>query len=80
MKPSKQLSLLAALLCAAAIQPALASPDASSGYERATPAQCDSVSFASGTPGNRAACRRIFARQTRPTVQSAPLTASDYGS
>jgi hypothetical protein len=80
MKPSKPLSLLAALLCAAATQSALASPDASSGREAAVAAQCDSVSFASGTPANRAACRRIFARQTRPTVQTSPLTASDYGS
>jgi hypothetical protein len=41
---------------------------------------CDSVSFATGTPQNRAACRRVFARDTRPSVQTAPLTASDYAS
>ncbi|MBN3763763.1 hypothetical protein [Burkholderia sp. Ac-20365] len=41
---------------------------------------CDSVSFATGTAQNRAACRRMFAREARPTVQTSPLTASDYAS
>jgi hypothetical protein len=81
MKPIKPLLLLGALLCAAATQSALASPAAaSSGQDQATPAQCDSVSFASDSPANRAACRRLFARQVRPTVQTSPLTASDFGS
>jgi hypothetical protein len=80
MKPFKPLLLLGALLGAAATQSALASPDVSSDYAKATMAQCDSVSFASGSPANRAACRRIFAREVRPTVQTSPLTASDFGS
>jgi hypothetical protein len=41
---------------------------------------CDSVSFATGSAQNRAACRRVFAREARPTVQTSPLTASDYAS
>jgi hypothetical protein len=80
MKPIKPLLLLGALFCAAAAQSALAAPDTSSDQGKAVVAQCDSVSFASGSPANRAACRRIFARQVRPNVQTSPLTASDFGS
>jgi hypothetical protein len=81
MKPSIQWFLLAASFGVAAAQPALAADSSPSpASSPAVTAQCDSVSFAAGTPQNRAACRRVFARQTRPTVQTSPLTASDYGS
>lgn len=44
------------------------------------PAQCDSASFAAGSAKNRQLCRKEFARAARPTVQTAPLSASDYAS
>ncbi|OLL32698.1 hypothetical protein BTH42_05605 [Burkholderia sp. SRS-W-2-2016] len=75
---------MAALCGFAAAQPVLAAADASPETAGSAPstlsAQCDSVSFATGTRQNRAACRRIFARQIRPTVQTSPQTAADFGS
>ncbi|MFT4069763.1 hypothetical protein [Paraburkholderia sp.] len=83
MKSSKQWFVLTALLAAVATQPVLAAASDVSPQTAASPdvaPQCDSVSFATGSPRNRAACRRIFAREARPTVQTSPLTASDFGS
>ncbi|WP_109480470.1 hypothetical protein [Paraburkholderia sp. C35] len=77
-KPFALTLLLAASAAnASTLQPA--SPAAGHSGNGAT-AMCDSVSFATGSAQNRAACRRLFAREARPTVQTSPLTASDYAS
>ena len=77
----KPLGLTYMLLCGAAnagtIQPA---GDTSIHPAAGRALLCDSESFATGSAQNRAACRRVFAREARPTVQTSPLTASDYAS
>ncbi|AUT57488.1 hypothetical protein [Paraburkholderia caribensis] len=81
MKIFKPLALTLLLLSGAASAgtlPSTSNPDSSPGDSRTL--ACDSVSFATGTAQNRAACRRVFAREARPTVQTSPLTASDYAS
>lgn len=60
----------AAVFQTAAAQPVEKSPTVS------TP-QCDSVSFANGTAENRAACRRVYARDMRSTARL-PQWAVDY--
>ncbi len=54
------------------------SVQSTNGAQAQTP-QCDSASFAAGSSANRAACRRMFARELRPSVQNSPQTAADYG-
>lgn len=81
MKIFKPLALTLLLLSGAASAGTLPStnvPGSTPGVTRVL--ACDSVSFATGTAQNRAACRRMFAREARPSVQTAPLTASDYAS
>ncbi|MEM5340674.1 hypothetical protein [Paraburkholderia azotifigens] len=77
----KPLVLISALLCGAAhAGTILPAGDTSNHSANDRALLCDSVSFATGSAQNRAACRRVFAREARPTVQTAPLTASDYAS
>ncbi|MHB9836978.1 hypothetical protein Q8F57_019280 [Paraburkholderia terrae] len=81
MKIFKPLALTLLLLSGAASAgtlPSTGNPGSNPGDSRLL--ACDSVSFAAGTAQNRAACRRVFAREARPTVQTSPLTASDYAS
>jgi hypothetical protein len=81
MNVLKPLVLLSALSCGAASAGTLP-PAGNSSTQTANghTVSCDSVSFATGSAQNRAACRRLFAREARPSVQTAPLTASDYAS
>lgn len=77
----KPVALTLMLLCGAANAGTLQSNGNSANHRmNGSAAQCDSVTFATGTPQNRAVCRRIFAREARPNVQTSPLTASDYAS
>ena len=77
-----KLAMLASVLaCGAAHAGTLTSTDGGAPQTASVKTQqCDSVSVATGGAKNRQACRREFARAARPTVQSAPLTASDYAS
>ncbi|BDC43545.1 hypothetical protein PTKU15_68420 [Paraburkholderia terrae] len=81
MKMFKPVGLTLLLLSGAASAGTLPSTDNLGSNSRdSRMLACDSVSFATGTAQNRAACRRMFAREARPTVQTSPLTASDYAS
>ncbi|WP_321814059.1 MULTISPECIES: hypothetical protein [unclassified Paraburkholderia] len=81
MKFLKLAVLATAVLCGAAHASTLTTAD-NSGQQLAhlKVQQCDSASFATGGAKNRQACRREFAREARPTVQTAPQSASDYAS
>jgi hypothetical protein len=73
--------LATAVVCGAAHASTLTTADSSDQQVAQLKApQCDSVSFATSGAKNRKACRREFAREARPTVQTAPLSASDYAS
>ncbi|MBN3756572.1 hypothetical protein G3N95_26800 [Paraburkholderia sp. Tr-20389] len=81
MNVFKLLALTSMLVCGAANAGTLQATEhpasvPSNGYV----VQCDPVSFATGSAQNRATCRREFAREARPNVQTSPLTASDYAS
>jgi hypothetical protein len=81
MISSKECAPLVALLGSAAAQAALgavsdASPQAAP--SAAVAPQCDSVSFATGTPQNRAACRRVFARQVHFALPRHKMNAACY--
>jgi hypothetical protein len=43
-----------------------------------TTAKCDSVSFSTGTPENRAVCRRVYSHQMRRNGDQVPQWAIDY--
>ncbi|WP_321889543.1 hypothetical protein [Paraburkholderia bannensis] len=77
-----KLAILASVLTCGAAHAGALTPAANGAPQTANvqAPQCDSASFATGGAKNRQACRRAFAREARPTVQSAPLTASDYAS
>jgi hypothetical protein len=64
------------IVSAAAIQPASAQPEAQS--PTMTTAKCDSVSFSTGTPENRAVCRRVYSHQMRRNGDQVPQWAIDY--
>jgi hypothetical protein len=81
MKIVKLFACMGLLVGSVASAFALGAPANDAGQPaQAAPLRCDAVSFALGTPQGRAACRRQFARETRPNVQQAPLTVSDYAS
>lgn len=64
------------VVTASAIQPASAQPQAQS--PMTTTAHCDSLSFATGTPENRAVCRRVYSHQMRKNGDRVPQWAVDY--
>ena len=41
-------------------------------------AKCDSMSFSTGTPENRAVCRRVYSHQMRRNGDQAPQWAIDF--
>ncbi|WP_206384062.1 hypothetical protein, partial [Burkholderia multivorans] len=42
--------------------------------------RCDAASFAKSDASYRQGCRRMFAREPRPSVQTSPQAAADFAS
>ena len=73
---SRMLVFSLGIVSSVAIQPASAQPEARS--PTMTTAKCDSMSFSTGTPGNRAVCRRVYSHQMRRNGDQVPQWAIDY--